>query len=417
MSTLFERAQQSLLKRRENLLNGNVNSIPSPFVRFRNDFIGLERGQYVLCTSFTKGGKTQFVLHLLFEAICYYKENRNAFRMKVFYFNLEETDERILNRFESYLLYKLDKIRISPRDLRSSSNDKPVSKEILDLLASDKYQEYIKLFEEVFEFNSTANPTGIYLKCRKFAEENGKTIRKRVKYKNEFGELEESDMGFDHYEPNDENLFVFPVIDHFGLVQPERGQTLKEALDKLSKYCVELRNNYNFSPIVIQQQNTTNESNDSIKMDKIRPSGRGLADSSYSQRDVNILLGLSSPFKFGLNSYYGYDIQQFRDNIRFLEVCNNRDGEIGGIVALYFDGATCTFKELPPADDNHKAELDKWYAFLKKLRTPVKQENIEHTFYFHNTTKNKKWQTQLLFWAHRVQGNLQVLKHLILRVL
>lgn len=55
MSTLFERAQQSLLKRRENLLNGNVNSIPSPFVRFRNDFIGLERGQYILCTSFTKG--------------------------------------------------------------------------------------------------------------------------------------------------------------------------------------------------------------------------------------------------------------------------------------------------------------------------------------------------------------------------
>ncbi|MCI6614948.1 MAG: hypothetical protein MSC51_03840 [Mollicutes bacterium] len=388
---LFERSQENLIKRRNNLINGNVNSIPSPFIRFRNDFIGLEKGQYICVTSFTKGGKTQFVLNLLFEALCYYKDNPNAFKMKVFYFALEETDERILNRFESYLLLKLDKIRISPKDLRSSSNDKPVPQEILNLLSSDKYQEYIKLFLEVFEFDTVSNPTGIYLKCRKFAEENGTIFRRKVKYKNDFGEIEESDMGFDHYEPKDENLFVFPVIDHLGLVTPERGQTLKEALDKVSKYCVELRNNYNFSPIVIQQQNTTNESNDSIKMDKIRPSGRGLADSSYIQRDVNLLLGLSSPFKFGVNSYFGYDITQFRDNIRFLEIVNNRDGEVGGIVALYFDGATTTFKELPIADEEHQVELQRWYNFLKKLRNPIKVEtkSTNNLFYLYNNSKKE----------------------------
>ena len=388
---LFERSQENLIKRRNNLINGNVNSIPSPFIRFRNDFIGLEKGQYICVTSFTKGGKTQFVLNLLFEALCYYKDNPNAFKMKVFYFALEETDERILNRFESYLLLKLDKIRISPKDLRSSSNDKPVPQDILNLLSSDKYQEYIKLFLEVFEFDTVSNPTGIYLKCRKFAEENGTIIRRKVKYKNDFGEIEESDMGFDHYEPKNENLFVFPVIDHLGLVTPERGQTLKEALDKVSKYCVELRNNYNFSPIVIQQQNTTNESNDSIKMDKIRPSGRGLADSSYIQRDVNLLLGLSSPFKFGVNSYFGYDITQFRDNIRFLEIVNNRDGEVGGIVALYFDGATTTFKELPIADEEHQVELQRWYNFLKKLRNPIKVEtkSTNNLFYLYNNSKKE----------------------------
>lgn len=52
---LFERSQENLIKRRNNLINGNVNSIPSPFIRFRNDFIGLEKGQYVCVTSFTKG--------------------------------------------------------------------------------------------------------------------------------------------------------------------------------------------------------------------------------------------------------------------------------------------------------------------------------------------------------------------------
>ena len=55
MAGLFERTQQSLIKRRENLLNGNINSIPSPFKRFRNDFVGLEQANYMGITSFTKG--------------------------------------------------------------------------------------------------------------------------------------------------------------------------------------------------------------------------------------------------------------------------------------------------------------------------------------------------------------------------
>lgn len=106
---------------------------------------------------------------------------------------------------------------------------------------------------------------------------------------------------------------------------------------------------------------------------------------------VNLLLGLSSPFKFGVNSYFGYDITQFRDNIRFLEIVNNRDGEVGGIVALYFDGATTTFKELPIADEEHQVELQRWYNFLKKLRNPIKVEtkSTNNLFYLYNNSKKE----------------------------
>lgn len=55
MAGLFERTQQSLIKRKENIENGNINSIPSPFKRFMNDFLGLEQGCYTCITSFTKG--------------------------------------------------------------------------------------------------------------------------------------------------------------------------------------------------------------------------------------------------------------------------------------------------------------------------------------------------------------------------
>lgn len=55
MGELFERTQQGLIKRKQNIESGNVNSIPSPFPRFRNDFVGLEQSTYGIVTSFTKG--------------------------------------------------------------------------------------------------------------------------------------------------------------------------------------------------------------------------------------------------------------------------------------------------------------------------------------------------------------------------
>lgn len=76
----------------------------------------------------------------------------------------------------------------------------------------------------------------------------------------------------------------------------------------------------------------------------------------------NVVLGLFSPFRFGLKEYEGYDITKFKDKIRFLEVIINRDGEMGGICPLYFDGAVCQFSELPKPND---PEISKVYEYLK----------------------------------------------------
>lgn len=44
----------------------------------------------------------------------------------------------------------------------------------------------------------------------------------------------------------------------------------------------------------------------------------------------------------------------------------NRDGEMGGIVALYFNGKVSQFEELPRPDDT--AAMEKWYYWLKQRR-------------------------------------------------
>lgn len=89
--SLREETNASLRARRQRLLDGGVNTIPTPFVRFARDFLGWEQATYYIITSYTKGGKTQLASHLLFDALlyCYYNEKVTGVSIKVLYFPLE----------------------------------------------------------------------------------------------------------------------------------------------------------------------------------------------------------------------------------------------------------------------------------------------------------------------------------------
>ena len=43
MGELLTRIKANIIERRQRIEQGKINSIPSPFVRFRNDFLGIER--------------------------------------------------------------------------------------------------------------------------------------------------------------------------------------------------------------------------------------------------------------------------------------------------------------------------------------------------------------------------------------
>lgn len=369
--SLVDFVYENLQKRRDKIVNGNYNCIPSPFKRFRNDFVGLEQGSYITVTSFTKGGKSQFASYtFIYKPLmfCYY--TKTDIDIKILYFPLEETPERIMQRFICWLLYDFSKgkIRISPRELRSTTH--PVSEEVLQIIQSEEIQDILKYFESKIIFPTEApNPTGIYKYCKQYAEENGKVYTKLGRYKDDLGNIQEKQI-FDRYEPNNPNEYRIIIIDTINLIDTERGMNLKQSMDKLSEYLAKyLRNRYFYSPIVIQQQTFDQEGNESFKLGRMRPSVAGLGDSKYTSRDSNIVLGLFSPVRFGLKEYFGYDITKFKDNIRFLEVCINRDGEMGGVCPLFFDGAVCDFKELPLP--TNKVEIDKVYNYLNTLRGEV----------------------------------------------
>lgn len=407
ISTLRERTLNNLKERRDKILNGGINSIPSPFTRFQNDFLGIEQAKYYLISASTKGSKTQFASYMfVYNTLLYAYHHPEQLRVKIFYYPLEETQEDIMLRFMSYLLYTLSnfKIKISPTDLRSTRSNKVISQDILDLLNTEEYTKIISFFEEHIIFSSSTNPTGVYSECRKYAEDNGTIHKKKQKVKDELGGIKEVDV-FDYYEQEDPDEYRIIIVDHISLISAERGLTLKQSIDKLSEYCVLLRNRYKFSPVLIQQQAFAGESLEAFKADKVRPTIANLSDSKYPSRDCNICLGLFSPMKHELGEYLGYNIKILKDNVRFLEVLINRGGTMGGLIALYFEGACSYFRELPLPNspeittvyNNLQSSRSKgFFAFSTNKSSKIKNKSnllTNFTNFFNKLINTKKlWQ-------------------------
>ena len=284
-------------------------------------------------------------------------------RLKVFYFTLEMSKEQKMLSAFSNILYVKEGVRVAPKDLRSTKADRILSEEVLELIT--KYKPYFDKIEEIVEFiDDIRNPYGIYKFMKDYANANGIQHKKTITVKDKDIEID------DYYEPNDPDEYVMMFIDHIGLISTdsENGQKLSmhQSIVKLSSdYLIRLRNKYKYSPVVIQQQASAQESLDNFKANKLKPSLDGLGDCKLTQRDADVIIGLFNPFRYEIKEYMGYDITFFKDNIRFMEIIGGREGGAGIVCPLYFDGAVNYFKEL--ALPENLKELNKVYKFIKHI--------------------------------------------------
>lgn len=365
----YSTAKNYINKRRQRAIDGKYNCIPWPFKRFREFFPGTEMSRFIIVTANQKIGKTKFCDFVwVYEPLFFILEHPEV-KVKILYFCLEETALKKFIEFECYLLYRLDNIRISPSELSSTDKDYPVSQQILDLLESEKYQRYIKKFEEIVEYiTEDRNPTGINKRCRDFALSHGHLNFVKAKVKDSVtGKLVERDIldTVNPYTPDDPELYKIAILDNASNLNTEAGLSKMDTIEKMSKYAITLRNQLNYTFILIQHQAQAQEGIENFKLNKIKPSSDGLADCKKTTRDINMVIGLYSPYKYGIPEYEGYNIKKLRNNVRFMEVLEDRDyGSAGNICPLYFDGATSYFAELPKANDVDK--MDKVYDIIEE---------------------------------------------------
>lgn len=369
---LFDRALENLKVRRQRILDGKINCIPLSFPRLRAYLPGIEKRRYNIITANQKIGKSKLADYILvYEPFFYAIEHPDQLRLKILYFTLEMGKEEKFYDFLCHLLYRLDRIRIGPTDLKSTSADKPVPQEILDLIDSERYQKYIRKFREIITYiDSERNPTGINKYCRNFALSRGKFHFKKIIVKNELG-LEEEKEAIDYYEPDDKDEYVLVILDNYSNLMQESGMNKMQTIEKMSKYFITQRDQFNFNITAIQHQAQAQEGIENQKLNKMMPSSDGLADCKTTTRDVNLILGLYKPFKYGLKDYEGYDITKFRDNIRFMQVIEDRDnGAAGQVCPLFFDGAVSVFNELPLPTD--KDGITKCLNYIENnIRKPI----------------------------------------------
>lgn len=359
---LIERVINGLKDRRDNILKGGINCIPLPFPRFRKEFPGIEQATYYLVSGATKAGKTQLANFIfVYNTLIYAYKHPDKLTPRIFYYNLEETEEDITLRFMAYLLFILSNIEISPTDLKSTDERKPLPTNILDILNSKEYTDILKFYEDHVSFMSSRNPTGMWKDITAYATSHGTSHYTSYTYTDESGNSREG-RKFSHYVPDNPNEYVIIITDHVSLLEREKGLDLRETINKHSEYCIIFRNRYGYIPVEIQQQNIETIGLDAYKADKIRPTVAGLADSKATGKDCTVMMGITNPASVGKMNDLGYDITKLKGNFRSLEIVLNRKGQSNSICPLYFNGAVNYYKELPLPQDY--SAMEKVYDYI-----------------------------------------------------
>ena len=116
--------------------------------------------------------------------------------------------------------------------------------------------------------------------------------------------------------------------------------------------------------MVVQQQNIESIGLDAVKLNRIRPTKSGLLDTKRTGDDTSLMFGITNPFSFDRPEYLKYDITKLKGYARFLEIVLNRTGSANDLLALYFDGATNYFTQLPSA--NNLEALQKVYDLVQR---------------------------------------------------
>jgi len=375
---LFDRTQESLFRKRDRLLAGGVNCIPWSLPRFEEHHPGIEQRNYYLITANSKVGKSQLTDFLfLHNVYSFYKMMEGQIDITIKYFSLEMSDEQKMAQCLSHRMYVDSgfKVRLSPRQLRSTK--KALSTEQVDMIKT--YQPYFEEFLDKVEFiTDIKNPYGIFKEMQKVAIDSGvqhwKEIERTIKDTQGNVIDTKKEKVHDHYELKNPNHYIICIVDHTSLITPESRdgvrQSLFEAINDLSsRHFVMLRNKYNQIPVLIQQQASAQESVDNFKYNKLKPTFNGLADCKNTQRDVDVALGLFTPMRHELSEFGGYNINHFKDNIRFMDIVGAREGGGGTVVPLFFDGAVNFFKELPSVKD--EVGMQNVYNLLAKMRSTL----------------------------------------------
>lgn len=386
----FNSVLNDIRKRYENKKNGYYNCIPFSLERMSNIVPGIIPGEYYLITGSSGSAKSKIARSLFIHDPYVYVTNHPELDIKfdVLYWALEEGAEKVCSIEISRRLKKKYGITRSYRDLMSIGENSQLDEE--DIRKMELMEAEISDWAKhvhVYSAND-ANPTGIMKQIEKVAYGIGKYYKKDGTPFND-EEMNEVRQGKGewlkeaaYYKTDHPRHYVIVMIDHVGLINTEKGISLKDSIFQLSTvYLLRAKNRFGFIPVIVQQQASQKEkkqytSGGNAIEEKVEPSLDALAECTTTHREATIAFGIFSPAHFQISNHNGYNIEILRDNYRSLMLLKQRD-EIANVSwPLYFEGENDFFKTLPADPEHNKESMNKIYEYVINKRNERKKKQI-----------------------------------------
>lgn len=242
--------------------------------------------------------------------------------------------------------YQIDSIEhngqwfmMSPRYLLGRLKDEegniiPVSKEHAELLKEIYSNRIVPLFGRYSQNGSKlqdgkinfieekTNPTGVRNDLLAYADRNGEFFKEPYHTKNEKGEdvVKERIIG---YKPKNPNKFTINILDHVRLLKRERNFTMKDNIDKMSQYEVELRNWCGHTFVNVIHLNRGLAAVDRLRFSgaHIYPTAEDIKDSGNLSEDSDVVMTLFNPSddKYNLKEHFGNPITPEYRSIHIVE--------------------------------------------------------------------------------------------------
>lgn len=353
----YKETLKQLQLNKQRRLAGDTISIPWSLPRLSKVLPGIEKSRYYLVTASPKAGKSQLTDFLfVYQPIEWLIANPDSdIKLKIFYFSLEMSVKAKMLLALCYKLFQEYKIIISPQDISSVFDSYIMDDEIEKLLESDKMTEWFNKIESIVEYHDDARtPYQIFKKVKAYAEhpDNGSYTYKTINWQNEDGTYSPRTVR-DRYIPKRTDEYVIVITDHIGLLQPKSGDTLHQTISQFSsEYCLEMRDRWGYSPVVVQQQTAdSSKAQFTVRgetiIDKIKPDQEGLADNKYTARDVDLMISLFYPHRYNLKNYENIDLTRIGEQHREFAINLNRNGISNATIQLFFVGSNSYFEELP----------------------------------------------------------------------
>jgi hypothetical protein len=211
---------------------------------------------------------------------------------------------------------------------------------------TDKKLVYVEYVDNIY------NSIGIWKYIRKFAFGRGKFYNGPIHLTRE----EDLVNGWTHYVPDDPDEFIVVVIDNLSYIvknkdEDSRHQAIWNTVEYLRKYAA---NKLNYSIVVLQHQDSTQENQESRKEKTILPTESGLAVNKEVRFAYLNLIGIANPNKVNASGvdpiirvWDNYPMNIFGNYLRTMNILKSRFGEANVHSSCLFTGRTGWFSEIP----------------------------------------------------------------------